>query len=167
MIRGRQQGSEERLAQLEDDVTGSIGSYGSVGAFDVDEDGRLSPNVPGSRLGMKFHWRDRVVSTALRTIEDGSIGIMTLRTQAGRIPSSALAAAGRPDAFGLLRTLPALLPSQWTLTIAPDHSVQLEAEMRVPMPALVSDLLVPAVRFCLIASPYFDLLEENAMGLRA
>ena len=39
--------------------------------------------------------------------------------------------------------------------------------MHVVMPALITDLLVPAVQFCLAASPYFDLLEENAMGLRA
>ena len=157
----------ERVKQSEDHDRGGTGSYGSVGAFDVDETGRLSSHLPAARLGMSFSWRGRPVSTALRTIENGSIGIMELRTQAGRVPSSAIAAAARPDAFGLLRCLPALLPEHWSLTLAPDHSVQLHTEMRVAMPASSSDLLVPAVQFCLAVSPYFDLLEENAMGLQA
>lgn len=145
----------------------SMTSYGSVGMFDVDAAGRLRPTQPASRLGMEFRWRDRPVTTSLRTIGDGSSGVMRLRTQAGRIPSSALAAAARPDAFELLRLLPGLLPQSWTLKIEADHTLQLESEMAVPMPALMSDLLVPAVQFCLAASPYLDLLEENAMGLRA
>lgn len=155
------------MRQSEDSGLGSMTSYGSVGAFDVDETGRLSPHLPTAKLGMKFSWRGRPVSTALRTTDDGSVGIMLLRAQAGRVPSSALAAAARPDAFELIRCLPALLPEHWTLTVAPDHSLQLQTEMQVAMPASVSDLLVPAVRFCLAVSPYLDLLEENAMGMRA
>ena len=155
------------MRQSEDHDRGGIGSYGNVGAFDVDETGRLSSQLPAAKLGMNFSWRGRPVSTALRTIENGSVGIMELRTQAGRVPSSAIAAAARPDAFGLLRCLPALLPEHWGVTLTADHSLQLHTEMRVNMPASAGDLLVPAVQFCLAVSPYLDLLEENAMGLQA
>jgi len=135
--------------------------------FEFDETGRLSSNLPAARLGMEFCWRGRPVAASVRAGEDGQTGTMLFRTQAGRMPSSAIAAAARPEAFELARQLPAQLPLNWTLNVGADHSLQLEAEMRVPMPALVSDLLVPVVQFCLAASPFLDLLEENAMGLRA
>lgn len=153
--------------QSEDSYRSSLQSYGSVGEFDVDEDGRLSPRAPAAELGMRFSWRGRPVSTALRTTDDGSVGIMRLCTQAGRVPSTATAAAARPDAFDLLRCLPALLPEHWTVSLAADHSLRLQTEMRVSMPASASDLLIPAVQFCLAISPYLDLLEENAMGMQA
>ncbi len=142
-------------------------SYGSLGMFDVDQGGRLSPSLPASKLVMEFRWRERPVTTSLRAEEDAPSGTIVFRTRVGRVPSSALAAAARPDAFELLRCLPALLPERWTLTLGADHGLQIEAEMAVAMPALVSDLLVPTVRFCLAASPLLDLLEENAMGMRA
>ena len=142
-------------------------SYGSLGLFDIDAAGRLSPSLPTARLVMEFVWRGRPVSSSLRSVGDGSSGVMTFRTQAGRMPSSAIAADARPDAFALLGLLPTLLPNGWKLSLGADHGLQLEREMEVPMPALMSDLLVPAVQFCLAASPYLDLLEENTMGLRA
>jgi hypothetical protein len=135
--------------------------------FEFDATGRLSPNLPAAKLGLEFCWRGRPVTTSVHAGEDGQTGTILFRTQAGRMPSSAIAAAARPDAFELARHLPRLLPSHWTLSVGADHSLQLEAEIQIVMPALVSDLLVPAVQFCLAASPYFDLLEENAMGLRA
>ncbi len=153
--------------QSEDSYRSSLPSYGSVGAFDIDESGRLSPHAPAAKLGMRFSWRGRPVSTALRTTDDGSVGVMLLRAQAGRVPSTAIAAAARPDAFDLLRCLPTLLPEHWTVSLAADHSLQLQTEMRVAMPASASDLLIPAVQFCLAVSPYLDLLEENAMGMQA
>ena len=155
------------MSQSEYGHRGSMTSYGSLGAFDVDEAGRLSPHLPAAKLGIRFSWRGRPVSTTLRATEDGSIGIMSLRAQAGRVPSTANAAAARPAAFDLIRCLPALLPEHWTLTLAADHSLQLQTEMQVAMPASVGDLLVPAVRFCLAVSPYLDLLDENALGLQA
>ena len=145
---------------------GTLGG-GSLGMFDFDETGRLQPNLPTAKLGMDFIWRGRPVTSTVRAEGDGLTGVMTFRTQAGRMPSSAISAAARPDAFEIARSLPAVLPTKWTLRVDADHRLQIEAEMAVAMPALISDLLVPAVQFCLAASPYFDLLEENAMGLRA
>ena len=155
------------MSQSEYGYRGSMTSYGSVGAFDVDEAGRLSSHLPAAKLGIRFSWRGRPVSTTLRMTDDGSIGIMSLSAQAGRVPSTATAPAARPAAFDLVACLPALLPENWTLTLAPDHSLRLQTEMEVAMPASVSDLLVPAVRFCLAVSPYLDLLEENALGMQA
>ncbi len=140
---------------------------GRLGSFDVDQGGRLSPGLPASTLAMEFRWRERPVTTSLRAEGDAPSGTMVFRTRIGRMPSSATAAAARPDAFELLRCLPALLPPRWTLMLGADHSLQIEAELSVAMPAMASDLLVPAVRFCLAASPLLDLLEENAMGMRA
>ncbi len=156
----------ENSSQVDATSHGGPG-YGSLGMFDIDETGRLSPSLPTSKLVMEFLWRGRPVSSSLRGVGDGVSGVMTFRTQAGRMPSSATAAAARPDAFGLLDLLPDLLPKCWKLRLAADHSLQLEREMQVPLPALMSDLLIPAVQFCLAASPYLDLLEENVMGMSA
>ncbi len=155
------------MERMESRDQAGMGSCASLGMFEVDQDGRLSPGLPASKLAMEFRWRERPVSTWLRAEEDAPNGTMMFRTRVGRMPSSALAAAARPDAFALLRCLPALLPDRWTLTVAADHSLQIEAELAVAMPALVSDLLVPTVQFCLAAAPLLDLLEENAMGMRA
>lgn len=155
------------MMQWESSSQHGMASYGSVGMFDVDETGRLNPSAPTAKLVMEFRWRERPVYGSLRSLGDGATGIMSFRTRAGRIPSSALAAAVRPDAFSLLGLLPTLLPESWKLMLGADHSLQLECEIAVPIPALVSDLLVPAVQFCLAASPHIDLLEEKAMGLRA
>jgi hypothetical protein len=173
-LRGRRerQELEKRVRQGESGgrdnaASRSTASHGRLGSFDFDSAGRLRPNLPAARLGMEFRWRGRPVTTSVRAIGDGQTGTMLFRTQAGRMPSSAIAAPARPDAFELARCLSALLPPSWTLTVGADHSLQLAAEMQIVMPALVSDLLVPAVQFCLAASPYLDLLEENAMGMRA
>jgi hypothetical protein len=154
----------DNSSQFDATSYGSPG-YGSLGTFDVDAAGRLSPSLPTSKLVMEFRWRDRPVSSSLHSIDDGASGVMTFRTKAGRMPSSAIAAAARPDAFGLLGLLPDLLPKSWKLYLTADHGLQLEHEIPVPLPALMSDLLIPAVQFCLAASPYLDLLEENIMGM--
>ena len=155
------------MERMESGDQAGTGSYGSLGMFDIDQDGRLSPGLPASKLGMEFRWRERPVTSSLRAEEDAPTGTMVFRIRVGRVPSSAIAAAARPDAFELLRCLPALLPERWKLMVGADHGLHIEAELPVAMPALVSDLLVPAVRFCLDTSPLLDLLEENAMGMRA
>lgn len=139
--------------------------YTTLGMFDVDISGRLSANRPDANLGMRFNWRGRPVIGALHGQCDGLTGSMLFRIWAGRIPSSSIAAEARPDAFALLRYLPALLPELWTLRVGADHSLELESVMPVAMPAHIKDLLVPAVQFCLAACPFLDLLEENAIGL--
>jgi hypothetical protein len=146
---------------------GTTGSFGTVGMFDVDEVGRLRATLPAAKLAIEFCWHGRPVAASLYADGDRTSGSMVLRAEAGRLPSSAIAASSRPDAFALLGLLPALLPDNWKLMVGADHTLRLEAEMTVSLPALVGDLLVPAVQFCLTVSPYLDLLEENAMGMRA
>ena len=158
---------EERMAQMGGGSAAQSTTARTLGMFDFDQDGRLTPNLPGARLGMDFHWRDRLVTTALHTDDGGKGGVMVFRALAGRVPSSAIAPDARAPAFEILRCLPSLLPSDWTLTVEPDHSLRLHTTIPVAVPALVSDLLTPAVRFCLAVSPLLDLLEENAMGLYA
>ena len=155
------------MEQAQDGGEPATTRRGSLTMFDVDRAGRLRASLPDAKLGMNFRWRGRSIATDLYSDAKAPTAVMVLRTQAGRIPSSALAADARPEAFDLLRRLPSLLPKDWTVTMTPDHGLQLRGEAHVPMPALISDLLVPAVQFCLAAAPLFDLLEEHAIGTHA
>jgi len=138
-----------------------------LGMFDFNAEGRISPTLPASRMGMDFVWRGHAVTTSLVASDAGGGGTMVLSARAGRVPSSARAPDARPDAFKLLRHLPALLPEHWSINLCADHSLRIEARLPVEMPAHVKDLLVPAVRFCLEAAPILDLLAENMMGTQA
>ncbi|TLU73442.1 hypothetical protein [Lichenicoccus roseus] len=137
---------------------------GDLGFFGFDTTGRLRPNPPDAMPMMECRWRGRRISTKLQDLSDG-VGMIALRAQVGRVPSSLHSAAVRPDALSLASNLPPLLPPGWTLTLACDHSLYLYTEQEVPMPALISDLLVPMVQFCLTAAPFLDLLDENGLGL--
>ncbi len=162
--------SERKGGRVEQAQSGGqpvTAARGSLTMFDVDRTGRLMARLPDARLGMDFRWRGRSIRTDLHSDAQAPTAVVTFRTQAGRIPSSALAAEARPDAFEVLRALPGLLPKDWTLTITPNHGLQLQGEAQVAMPALISDLLAPAVHFCLEAAPLFDLLEEHAIATRA
>jgi hypothetical protein len=64
----------------------------------------------------------------------------------------------------MLRTV---LPEGWCLRLLPDHMLQLEVEERMPLPALIGELLVPATRFALRLGPYLDLLDEYGMDVNA
>nr|WP_321983713.1 hypothetical protein [uncultured Lichenicoccus sp.] len=137
---------------------------GDLGFFGFDTSGRLRPNPPDARPVMSCRWRGRPISTTLHELPSGS-GRIALRAQIGRIPSSLHAAEARPEALALAAKLPALLPHGWTVTLACDHTLHIHTEQEVPMPALISDLLVPTVQFCLTVAPFLDLLDENALGL--
>ncbi|WP_428376204.1 hypothetical protein [Lichenicoccus sp.] len=137
---------------------------GDLGFFGFDAYGRLRPNPPDAKPVMACRWRGRAISTTLWELSSGS-GRIALRAQVGRIPSSAHSAAARPEALSLAAQLPPLLPSGWTVTLACDHTLYIHTEQEVPMPALITDLLVPTVEFCLAVAPFLDLLDENELGL--
>ncbi len=141
-----------------------VALMGDLGFFGFDGLGRLRPNPPDAKPVMACRWRGRPISTTLWELPGGT-GMIALKAQVGRVPSSLHAAAARPGALALAANLPALLPRGWTLTLACDHTLHIHTEQEVPMPALISDLLVPTVQFCLTAAPYLDLLDENALGL--
>lgn len=137
---------------------------GDMGFFGFDANGRLRPNPPDAKPVMACCWRGRPISTTLQEMPSGT-GMIALRAKVGRVPSSLDSAAARPDALALAAHLPSLLPRGWTLTLACDHTLYIHTEQEVPMPALITDLLVPTVQFCLTAAPFLDLLDENALGL--
>ena len=143
----------------------------SLGAFAVDRFGRISlRDAKGG--GLAFRWRGRAFriaveeATASRSGEPSECR-MTLSACAGRMPSSALAADRRPEAFRMTHGLAPVLPAGWTLTLQADHVLTLTTEIRMTLPAEISALLIQATRFALQLAPYFDLLEQYGMGIEA
>ena len=144
----------------------------SLGSFSVDELGRISLGQ-GEAGGFGFRWRGR--SVALEVSNGATAGTrgsasscrIRITAQAGRVPSSALAAERRPDALQLARLLRGALPQGWRVRLLADHRLEIEAEESLPFPALVGELMVPATRFAIRLGPYLDLLDEHGMTMTA
>lgn len=144
----------------------------SLGSFSVDELGRIS--LPeGEAGGFGFRWRGRPVALEVRGASAGAQGgassscRIRITAQAGRVPSSALAAERRPDALRLVRLLGDALPEGWRVRLLADHRLEVEAEEDLPFPALIGELMVPATRFAIRLGPYLDLLDEHGMTTAA
>ena len=143
----------------------------SLGSFSVDELGRISLGQ-GETGGFGFRWRGRPVAlevsgAAAGTRPGASSCRVRITAQAGRVPSSALAAERRPDALQLARLLGDALPEGWRVRLLADHRLEIEAEESLPFPALVGELMVPATRFAIRLGPYLDLLDEHGMTTTA
>ncbi len=144
----------------------------SLGSFSVDELGRISLGQ-GETGGFGFRWRGRPVAlevsngAAVGSRDGASSCRIRITAQAGRVPSSALAAERRPDALQLARLLGDALPKGWRVRLRADHRLEIEAEESLPFPALVGELMVPATRFAIRLGPYLDLLDEHGMTMTA
>ncbi len=145
----------------------------SLGSFSVDELGRISLQ-DGEAGGFGFRWRGRPVALEVRNGAAAGTGSGTapgcrirITAQAGRVPSSALAAERRPDALQLARLLGGALPEGWRARLLADHRLEVETEESLPFPALIGELLVPATRFAIRLGPYLDLLDEHGMTMTA
>lgn len=142
----------------------------SLGSFSVDELGRISLGQ-GETGGFGFRWRGRPVALEVSGAAAGQGGASRCRVritaQAGRVPSSALAAERRPDALQLARLLGNALPEGWRVRLLADHRLEIEAEESLPFPALVGELMVPATRFAIRLGPYLDVLDEHGMTTTA
>lgn len=145
-----------------------------MGAFLVDELGRLA--LERDKVGgFAFRWRSRPMMLEIVPDAKGVHAEPAVRTECrlrltvriGRIPSTALSAERRPEAFALLRTLPDMLPEGWALFLLADHGLRLVAEYGLKLPAVVGELLVPATRFSLALGPYLDVLEEYGVAMEA
>ncbi len=136
----------------------------SLGSFSVDELGRISVQDGGTG-GFCFRWRSRPVALQVQGAASGCR--IRITAQAGRVPSSALAAERRPDALRLARLLRDALPAGWRVRLLADHRLELEIEEDLPAPALIGELLVPATRFAIRLGPYLDLLDEHGMTMAA
>jgi hypothetical protein len=143
-----------------------------LGGFAVDDRGRMRA-AADREPGLSFSWRNRRFRAVLRHAEargdvpGEEVGRLLLSAEAGRIPTTAFAAERRPAAFGIARQLRNAVPPGMRLELGPDHVLRLHGEAMLSVPATVEELLLSATRFALAAGPYFDLLEENAMGMAA
>lgn len=147
----------------------------SIGSFSVDHLGRVSVG-DGTASGFAFQWRDRPIALTVHGMDPSGEGRnrpatspcrIRISARVGWVPSTAVAAARRPNAFRLTSALSGLLPEGWGVRLLPDHMLQVQSEEQVPLPALIGELLVSATRFTLALAPYLDLLEEHGVGMDA
>lgn len=151
----------------------------SFGSFRVDDLGRISLG-DSTQGGFEFQWRGRPIALTVHGLDPSGEGPfpgwnraaaspcrIRMSAQVGRVPSTAVAAARRPDAFRLTAALSGLLPHGWLVRLLPDHMLQFQSEEQAPLPARIGELLVSATRFTLALAPYLDLLEEHGVGMNA
>ncbi|WP_419729984.1 hypothetical protein [Lichenicola sp.] len=145
----------------------------TFGSFSVDDLGRVAL-AAGTVGGFLFQWRGRPISLSITAPEpDGRLDDgrshceVRITGRVGRVPSTANTPDRRPEAFQLAAALRTLLPEGWAVRLLADHMLELQAEERLPLPAHVGELLIPATRFTLALAPYLDLLEEWGMGMMA
>ncbi|MCS6892528.1 MAG: hypothetical protein RMK64_08555 [Rhodovarius sp.] len=111
-----------------------------LGPFLVARDGRLSLRAPHLRPLIRYAWRGR------RCLAELSADRLRLLALAGRIPSTAEAAADRARAVGAVLALRAELAGL-DLGLLPDHRVVLRAT--APPPEGAIELLAAMTRFAL------------------
>ena len=137
----------------------------TLGAFSVDQHGRLSPRVPEVPPGFGFRWRMRDIRARLVSATGAPEGHLVLQATLGRVPSTALDGAGelRPQSFAVVRALNRALPPAWRVQLLADHSVLLETSAAVGLPVATTSLLTEITRFLLELDPYLDLLDEAGL----
>ena len=132
-----------------------------LGPFEVDEAGRLQAHSPDRLPVFQVAWRERTIHVCLDGGPDD--GRLALHAILGRIPSSAASdAAGRTEAFTLLRTLAGAVPAGWSVQLLADHRIDLRAERHLAMPATVTDLVAEVALFLLALAPYLDLIADDS-----
>lgn len=124
----------------------------------VMEDGALAP-APAARPTLRFEWRGRGCTAEL-TAEG-----MRLSALAGRVPSTAVAAARRGALLAALPDIAQRLPRGWRLRLSPDHRILVEAASHGPYPTPVTALLSELVRFALALDPLCDELDAAGAEL--
>ncbi len=146
-----------------------------LGGFAVDRLGHIALQDDRA-ASLAFRWRGRLFHLAVDDPHPPNAGAeagteaacrLSFSARAGRVPSSALAAARRPDALRLTRGLAALLPLGWRAVLHADHGLTLSTETRLVLPADISALLIPASRLALQLAPYLDLLDAYGMDMQA
>jgi hypothetical protein len=110
----------------------------TLGPFEVDAEGRLSPIEHQASPAFLFRWRDRVVRSRL-ALTNTTTGGLTMQTVVGRVPSTAVTPDEtlRPRSFALLHWLSHGVPKDWQMSLSPDHRVSLMTEMPVELPITV------------------------------
>jgi hypothetical protein len=131
----------------------------SLGPFAVDAEGRLSPTRADPAPGFSVRWRSRVVHACL-VRGDADYGHMTIRSQLGRIPSTASDPAKRAACLAMLRTRSATLPKAWVVRLLPDHQPRLEVQTTIALPITVTNMVTELALFLLRLSHYLDLMDS-------
>jgi hypothetical protein len=91
---------------------------------------------------------------------------LLLQAPLGRVPSTSHVpgTARRSSGFTLLRGLPAMLPEGWSIRLAADHRVLLEAKLRAPLPITATALMAEITLFLPALALYLDVLEEAGLA---
>jgi hypothetical protein len=132
-----------------------------LGPFIIEPGGRLQLRGADTRPAFWFMWKGLRVDAKL------GAGGVTLSMLIGRIPSTIKQPAVREPAFALLRALPGTLPEGWTMRLTPEHTIRVQAFDTVALPATISGLVEPLVRFLLRVSPYLELIEQAGLGAKS
>jgi len=132
-----------------------------LGPFIIEADGRLQLRRPDTKPAFWFRWQGHRVDAKI------GAGGVTLSMLIGRIPSSIRQPAVREPAFALLRALPGTLPEGWTMRLTPEHTIRVQAFDTVALPATISGMIEPLVRFLLRVSPYLEMIEERGLGVKS
>jgi hypothetical protein len=129
-----------------------------IGPFLIQESGQLTLRVPEPVPSFTFVWRGIPFTIRL------TAGTLTLRAQAGRIPSTADGRGKREEAMAVLRALPAVIPPALRLRLLPDYRIQIETARDLDWPTTAAALIAPIFAMVITLAPLLDLLEEA--GLR-
>jgi hypothetical protein len=138
----------------------------TLGPFEVDAEGRLSPGEPDVAPAFLFRWHGRLIRARLARAENG-LGRLVLQVTVGRVRSSASLEddTQRPRNFTLLRWLMKTAPMEWHVTLLADHRVWLESYRPIDLPITAAALITEITRFALALAPYLDLADEDGLTL--
>lgn len=144
-------------------------SITSLGPFKIDGGGLISPASPAMLPRFCVTWRRRLVQARMQQPDaaNSSTGTLDLFTQVGRVPSTGRrprAMTERDQALKLLRQLPRLLPQGWSIRVAADHSVLVQAQADLVLPISAIGLVTQLSLFLLSLNPYLDALEDGGIG---
>ena len=138
----------------------------TLGPFEIDCEGRLSPGEPDVVPAFVFRWHGRLVRARITT-DSGDTGLLVLQVTLGRVRSTASSPDDmlRPRSFTLLRWLMRAAPTQWHVNLLADHRVWLETNRRIGLPITAAALITEITLFALELAPYLELLDERGLTL--
>ena len=140
----------------------SFGAPLTLGPFQVNCDGGLSPMSADNFPAFNVIWMGRQIWATMNEADGGGLALSVV---AGRVPSTARATDDRRrEVLRAVGQLPALLPSDWTLQLHADHRVALASQVTVTLPSTVTELVTALTLFLLTLGPYLELLDESGLA---
>ncbi|MDR3524761.1 MAG: hypothetical protein P4L66_11730 [Acetobacteraceae bacterium] len=135
----------------------------TLGPFNVDRSGLLSPSTPESFPTFGVRWRNRrlAVRMSRRSEQDAAHGVLEMQVQLGRVPSSAGPDAElRLQALAMAASLPRQGPEDWAFRLLADHVVQIDTCVPIALPVSLISLVSELTQFLLTLDPYLDALDS-------